>query len=70
MARDIALELAQGPTWATLWTKLSVNQVIKERVNRLMEASMALEQMTFALDDHRAATRALTKSGSRASIVL
>lgn len=55
-ARQIATELAHGPTWATRWTKLSVNQVIKDRVNRLMEASMALEQVTFGLDDHREAT--------------
>lgn len=57
-SREIARELAYGPTWATRWTKLSVNQVIKDRVNRLMEASMALEQVTFTLDDHREATRA------------
>jgi enoyl-CoA hydratase len=55
-ARAIATELAHGPTWATRWTKLSINQVIKDRVNRLMEASMALEQVTFGLDDHREAT--------------
>lgn len=57
-ARSIALELAHGPTWATRWTKLSVNQVVKDRVNRLMEASMALEQVTFGLGDHREATQA------------
>ncbi len=57
-ARRIAQELADGPTWAIRWTKLSVNQILKDRVNRLMEASMALEQVTFALDDHKEATRA------------
>jgi enoyl-CoA hydratase len=57
-ARRIAQELADGPIWATRWTKLSINQIIKDRVNRLMEASMALEQVTFELADHREATRA------------
>jgi enoyl-CoA hydratase len=57
-AREIARELADGPTWAIRWTKLSVNQILKDRANRLMEASMALEQVTFGLDDHREATRA------------
>jgi enoyl-CoA hydratase/carnithine racemase len=33
MAREIALELAHGPVWATRWTKLSVNQLLKERIN-------------------------------------
>jgi enoyl-CoA hydratase/carnithine racemase len=57
-AQAIAHELAHGPTWATRWTKLSINQVIKDRANRLMEASMALEQVTFSLPDHKEATTA------------
>lgn len=57
-AREIAIELARGPAWAIRWTKLSVNQIVKERVNHLLEASMALEQVTFETEDHREATRA------------
>jgi enoyl-CoA hydratase len=57
-ARAIAQELADGPTWAIRWTKLSVNQILKDRANRLLEASMALEQVTFATEDHREATKA------------
>lgn len=57
-ARQIAQELADGPVWAARWTKLSINQIVKDRVNRLMEASMALEQVTFELADHKEATRA------------
>ena len=56
-ARAIAQELADGPSWAIRWTKLSINQIVKERVNHLLEASMALEQVTFATADHREATR-------------
>src|SRR5258708_3567847 len=55
-AREIALELANGPTWAIRWTKLSINQIVKERVNMLLEASMALEQVTFDTADHKEAT--------------
>lgn len=55
-AHAIAAELAHGPTWAIRWTKLSVNQIVKERVNHLLEASMALEQVTFETADHREAT--------------
>ena len=57
-ARSIAHELAHGPTWAIRWTKLSVNQIVKDRVNHLMEASMALEQVTFQTADHAEATLA------------
>ncbi len=57
-AREIAVELAHGPAWAIRWTKLSINQVVKDRVNHLMEASMALEQVTFETADHKEATRA------------
>ena len=55
-ARQIAQELADGPSWAIRWTKLSINQIVKERVNHLLEASMALEQVTFATADHQEAT--------------
>src|ERR1700704_5635534 len=55
-AREIAIELANGPTWAIRWTKLSINQIVKERVNMMLEASMALEQVTFATADHKEAT--------------
>jgi enoyl-CoA hydratase/carnithine racemase len=58
LARSIAQELADGPVWATRWTKLSINQILKDRVNRLLEASMALEQVTFELADHKEATKA------------
>ncbi len=57
-AQSIAHELAHGPTWAIRWTKLSINQVLKERANHLLEASMALEQVTFETADHREATKA------------
>ena len=57
-SQQIAQELADGPTWAARWTKLSINQIIKERVNHLMEASMALEQVTFELAEHKEATTA------------
>lgn len=60
-AQELALELAQGATWAIRWTKLSVNKVIKERVNLILEASMALEQVTFETADHKEATKAFAE---------
>ena len=66
-AREIAVELANGPTWAIRWTKLSINQIVKERVNMMLEASMALEQVTFDTADHKEATPRSRKSASRNS---
>ena len=57
-AREIALELAHGPVWATRWTKLAVNQLLKERINAVYPASMALEHISFQLEDHKEAARA------------
>jgi enoyl-CoA hydratase/carnithine racemase len=60
-ARAIAVELATGATWAIRWTKLSVNKLLKERVNLILETSMALEQVTFETADHREATSAFAE---------
>ncbi|MGI4812584.1 MAG: enoyl-CoA hydratase/isomerase family protein [Janthinobacterium lividum] len=57
-ARVIAQELAEGATWAIRWTKLSINKALKERVNLIIETSMALEQVTFHTDDHMEAAGA------------
>src|SRR5207237_7007168 len=38
-AGEIARELADGPTWAIRWTKLSVNKWLKEQVNLVLDAS-------------------------------
>jgi len=60
-AREIALELAHGPTWAIRWTKLSVNKWLKQQVNLIMDASLAYEMMTFNTEDHREAARAFVE---------
>jgi enoyl-CoA hydratase/carnithine racemase len=60
-AREIALELSHGPAWAIRWTKLSVNQVLKQRLNLMLEASWALETVSADTDDHREATRAFAE---------
>lgn len=60
-AHAIAQELAQGATWAIRWTKLSINKALKERVNLVLETSMALEAVTFTTDDHAEATKAFAE---------
>jgi len=57
-AREIAQELAEGPTWAIRWSKLSVNKWLKDQVNLIMDASLAYEMLTFNTEDHKEAARA------------
>lgn len=60
-AREIAQELADGPTWAIRWTKLSVNKAVKDQFNLIMDASYALEMATFMTADHREAVRSFVE---------
>jgi enoyl-CoA hydratase len=57
-AREIVRELADGAPWAIRWTKLSVNKILKDQMNLVLETSMALEKYCFHMDDHKEATRA------------
>ncbi|WP_417209566.1 enoyl-CoA hydratase/isomerase family protein [Antarctobacter sp.] len=54
-AYALARELADGPTWAIRWTKLSVNKQIKQAMNLVMDTSYALEMATFQTEDHKEA---------------
>jgi enoyl-CoA hydratase/carnithine racemase len=60
-ARDIARELAAGPSLAIRWTKVSVNVLLKERLNAVLPASAALEHASFHTEDHKEATRAFAE---------
>jgi enoyl-CoA hydratase len=57
-ARELAQELADGPTWAIRWSKLAVNKWLKEQANLIMDASLAYEMMTFKTQDHQEAVKA------------
>ena len=57
-ARELARELADGPAWAIRWTKLSVNKLLKEAVNEVLDTSLAFELATFNLPEHREAAQA------------
>ena len=60
-AREIAEELANGPTWAIRWTKLSVNKQLKDQFNLIMDTSFALEMASFKTNDHLEAVRAFVE---------
>src|ERR1700737_3830276 len=60
-ARELAQELADGPTWAIRWSKLAVNKWLKEQANLILDASLAYEMVTFTTEDHREAARAFVE---------
>jgi enoyl-CoA hydratase len=57
-ARELAQELADGPTWAIRYTKVAVNKWLSHQVNLILDASLGLEMLTFNTEDHKEATRA------------
>jgi len=57
-AMELARRLAQGPTKAIRWTKLCLNKRLREEINLILDASLALEGLSAATEDHREAVRA------------
>jgi enoyl-CoA hydratase len=60
-AHELAQELADGPTWAIRWSKLSVNKWLKQQANLILDASLAYEMMTFKTEDHKEAVKAFVE---------
>jgi enoyl-CoA hydratase len=57
-ARELAQKLADGPSWAIRWTKASINKVIRERMNLILDTSLAFEALSSGTDDMREAAKA------------
>jgi enoyl-CoA hydratase len=51
----LADRLANGPTQAIRGTKVSVNKILRETVNLVLDTSLALEKLCFMTKDHREA---------------
>jgi enoyl-CoA hydratase len=60
-ARELAQELADGPTYAIRWSKLAVNKWLKEQANLIMDTGLAHEWMTFNTWHHEEAVRAFVE---------
>lgn len=60
-ARELAQELADGPTFAIRWSKLAVNKWLKEQANLIMDAGLAYEMMTFNTWHHQEAVKAFVE---------
>lgn len=57
-AEAVARRLAEGPRVAIEFNKRLANADILDRVNRLLDTSLALEALTFETSDHREAVQA------------
>lgn len=60
-ARELAQELADGPTFAIRWSKLAVNKWLKEQANLIMDTGLAYEMMTFNTADHKEAVQSFVE---------
>lgn len=58
-AMAVADELNRLPPLAVRWTKVSINKILKERSNLLMDTGLAYEMLSAGSVDHGEAVRAL-----------
>jgi len=67
--KDAAIEyaemLASGPRESIIWTKYSVNKIIKQYAHLVLDTSGALEMLTFALPERREAVAAFAEKRKR-----
>ena len=47
-ARALAERLASGPTWAMRWTKASINKLIRERMNLILDTLARVRRIEFS----------------------
>src|SRR5207244_12224354 len=57
-AMTFAQRLATGPTQAIRGTKVSVNKILRETVNLVLDTSLALEKYCLSTADHKDALQA------------
>lgn len=67
--KDVAVEyaevLASGPQESIIWTKYSVNKIIKQYAHLLLDTSAALEMLTFKSPERREAVAAFAEKRKR-----
>ena len=60
-ALTLAQRLATGPTQAMCGTKASVNKILRDTANLVLDTSLALERHCFATADHQEAIQAFVE---------
>jgi enoyl-CoA hydratase len=63
-AMELAHRLANGPTRAIRWTKLACNKRLRDEVNLVLDASLAVETISMLTEDHKEAARAFVEKRS------
>lgn len=56
-AMEIAVELTRLAPWAVRYTKASVNQMLKQQLDTVLNLSLAFEALTFQTRDHKEAAQ-------------
>lgn len=59
-----AKQFADGAIQAIIWTKVLLNKIIQERVNLIMDASIAFEYHSMRMEDHQEAVKAFLEKRS------
>lgn len=57
-AMELATRFANGPTGAIRGTKASINKILRDTVNLVLDTSLALEKESFTTADHKEAISA------------
>ncbi len=52
-AIEVAKKLCEKSKYGVIWTKLSINKIVKNYVNIVLDTSLALELHTFKTDEHK-----------------
>jgi len=60
-AMALATRLAEGPAQAIRGTKASINKILRDTVNLVLDTSLALEKQCFHTPDHREAINAFAE---------
>jgi enoyl-CoA hydratase len=60
-AKSLAVRLARGPQVAIQFNKRLANAELVDRVTRVLDASLAMEAITFSTADHREAVRSFVE---------
>lgn len=60
-ARAFAHRLANGPRLAIRGTKVSVNKILRDTVNLVLDTSLAIEKQCFHTQDHQEAIRSFVE---------
>ena len=58
-SRQIAAEVARLPIWAVRWTKRSINRMIRQQLELVLEPSIAFEALTMMTEDHAESANAI-----------